>query len=150
MQMLPAEREQLPGNWGLAKLASRPASAPGGANRSPPAPTCCQVAGNPGKYLTSIKHQHATFDAGSGTLLGLRAIDSCSVGENPSRACLVLPGALRICLARYFTTPSRLGGVSAGAGATDCQEGQRNGCGIRGASPRSAHQGRPTRTFAGN
>lgn len=39
-------------------------------------------------------------------MLGLRAICRWSVCENPSRACLVLPGALRICPARYFTTPS--------------------------------------------
>lgn len=44
-------------------------------------------------------------------MLGLRAIDSCSVVGSSSSACLVLPGALRVCLARYFTTPSRLQGL---------------------------------------
>ncbi len=66
----------------------------------------------PGKYLMSIKHQHATFDAGRGALLGLRATGPCSVVGNPSRACLVLPGALSISTARYFTTPSRPKGLA--------------------------------------
>ncbi|TKK33459.1 hypothetical protein PspCFBP13528_07060 [Pseudomonas sp. CFBP13528] len=60
-----------------------------------------------GKYLTSISRQHAAFYAGGSVLLALGEIQTRPIGENPSRACLVLPGALRICLARYFTTPSR-------------------------------------------
>lgn len=40
-------------------------------------------------------------------MLGLRATGPCSVVGNPSRACLILPGALSIFLARYFTSPSR-------------------------------------------
>lgn len=38
------------------------------------APTCCQVAGRPGNYLTSSKRQHTTFHAGGGALLGLRVV----------------------------------------------------------------------------
>ncbi len=44
-------------------------------------------------------------------MLALGEIQTRPIGENPSRACLVLPGALRICVARCFTTPSRQQGL---------------------------------------
>ena len=59
------------------------------------------------QILDEHQGQHTTYQAVSVVLLVLRATWLWSVGGNPSRACLVLPGALSIFLARYFTTPSR-------------------------------------------
>jgi hypothetical protein len=72
-----------------------------------PVPACCQVDGSLGKFLTNIMRHNTTFHARGLTALGQWAILTASFYENPSRACLVLLGVLRIYLARYFTTPSR-------------------------------------------
>lgn len=72
--MLTAEREQLPGIRGVGQAGERTGFCSRVTTRSPPAPTCCQVAGSPGKDLTSTKRQRTTFHAGGGVLLELWAV----------------------------------------------------------------------------
>lgn len=70
-------------------------------------PCFCRLSGPrlPNKFLTSIKLQHADFQLEAARCVGRPTAERHSVGQNPSRACLVLPGALRIYLAQYFAIP---------------------------------------------